>query len=125
MQYKILPLSGLVGKVKEWDADGGKCQESTALDTLMQLLHMCYDIGQFSEYGESIPEIVVTLPASAFSRLSEAALHGQFKATHSGEHAISGLPWLKYDYSQAYSSGPCFSLVIQQGVETAPTEIRN
>ena len=116
----------MVMKVQTFDADSGQRTEQSALDMLMMLLHIGYDIGQASEFGGSSPELLVTVPVTVFERLHDAAKHSQFKACRDGENPNSGLPFFEYDYRLSDSRfNPAFRLIVQQGCESGKIEIKN
>jgi len=112
-----------VGKLITYNIDGGAMTEQSSLDLLMEILNTSFDIGKHAEFGESVPEICITVPAASYHRLQEAAKYSQYRSCYSGEHAVSGLPFFKYDYSKLSVTGPCFVLIVQQGVGTAATEV--
>jgi hypothetical protein len=112
-------------KLKEWSADSGQVTEQSSLDLLLSLLHFGYELGRLSEFGESLPEMVVTLPSAAYQALALAAKHSQYKSCAEGIHPESGLPYFLFDYSTVSSYGPAFKLVVQQGVESGLIETKN
>jgi hypothetical protein len=112
-------------KLKEWSADSGQVTEQSALDILLALLHFGYELGRLSEFGESLPEMVVTLPSAAYQSLALAAKHSQYKSCEEGLHPESGLPYFIFDYSKVSSYGPAFKLCVQQGCESGIMEIKN
>jgi hypothetical protein len=121
MKYALLSPP----KLKTWSADSGETAEQSTLDILLALLHFGYELGRLGEFGESLPEMVVTLPSAAYQALALAAKHSQYKSCAEGLHPESGLPYFMFDYSKVSSYGPAFKLVVQQGCESGALEIKN
>jgi hypothetical protein len=106
--------------------DTGQEEARNLHDLLLQLLNTAYDLALACRYEiDSTPELVVTLPKNIYGRLETLAKECQFKATNWGENTNSGLPYFEYDKRDEKTLGTPVRLVVQQGIESGMTEVKN